>query len=68
MATLNVRQNKRGPFLNSLLKSYEEESPMAREEKIHRLFLEAVEYGRQEMALEMIEYINSATTAGYTEG
>ena len=54
--------------MNSLLKSYEEESPMAREEKIHRLFLEAIEYGRQEMALEMIEYINSATTAGYTEG
>lgn len=38
------------------------------DEKLDHLFIEAIEYGRQEMALEMIDFINSATTAGYTEG
>jgi hypothetical protein len=67
-ATPNVRQNNRAPFLNALHKNYKEESSMDLDEKIDHLFVEAIEYGRQEMALEMIDFINSVTTAGYTEG
>lgn len=59
------RQKHRERFVEALFESYKEENPTASKEELFPLFLEAVEYGRNEFAEEMIDSINAATTSGY---